>query len=86
MIVKTRLAGIQSELATHLEMVTLKGQGSSSFIYATNKGRSVEISEDNGGFWLEFWEKSDDEDAEPVNETTVDSSEQAIQETMRWLA
>jgi hypothetical protein len=51
-----------------------------------NKGRAVEISEDNGGLWLEFWEKSDDEDAAPVKEMTVDSSEKAIRETTRWLA
>jgi len=63
----------------------LERSGSSSFIFAVNKGRAVEISEDNGGFWLEFWEKNDDEDAGPVKEMTVDSCAKAIQETTRWL-
>jgi hypothetical protein len=85
MIVKTRLAEIQDELAPCFEKVVLKGQGSSSFVFAVNKGRAVEISEDDGGLWLEFWEKSDDEDASPVKEMTVDSCEKAVQETTRWL-
>jgi len=86
MIVKTRLAEIHDELASSCEKVLLKGEGSSSFVFAVNKGRAVEISEDNGGFWLEFWDKSDDEDAGPVKEMTVDSSEKAIRETSQWLA
>ena len=85
MIVKTRLVEILNELTPHLEKVCLKGHGASSFVYAVNKGRAVEISEDNGGFWLELWEKSDDEDAGPVKERTVVRSEQAVQETLRWL-
>ena len=71
MIVKTSLADILGELTPHLEKACLKGQGTSSFVYAVNKGRAVEISEDNGGYWLEFWEKSEDEDAPPVKELTV---------------
>lgn len=85
MIVKTRLAEIHDELAPCFEKVVLKGQGSSSFVFAVNKGRAVEISEDDGGLWLEFWESSDDEDASPVKEMTVDSCEKAVQETTRWL-
>ena len=84
MIVKAKLAEIQDELTPLCEQVSLKGYGPASFIYAVNKGRAVEISEDNGGFWLEFWDRSD-EDAAPVNEATVASSEEAIQETRKWL-
>ena len=65
MIVKTKLAEIQDELASQVEEIYLKGHGASSFVYAVNHGRAVEISEINDGFWLEFWEKSDDEDAAP---------------------
>ncbi len=85
MIVKTRLAEILDELTPHLENVCLKGHGVSSFVYAVNKDRAVEISEDNGGFWLEFWEKSEDEDAAPVKEMTVETSKDAVQNTLRWL-
>jgi hypothetical protein len=85
MIVKTKLAEIQEELAPHLEMVCMKGHGASSFIHAVNQGRAVEISENNGGFWLEFWEKTEDEDAAPVNEMTVASCEKAVEAAMGWL-
>jgi len=50
-----------------------------------NKDWAVEISEDNGGFWLEFWEKSEDEDAAPVKEMTVETSKDVVQNTLRWL-
>jgi hypothetical protein len=85
MIVKTRLAEILDELTPQLEEVNLRGKGASSFIYAVNKGRAVEISENDDGFWLEFWEKSDDEDAAPVKEITVDGVERATSEARRWL-
>jgi hypothetical protein len=85
MIVKTSLAEILDELTPHLEKVCLKGQGVSSFVYAVNKDRAVEISEDNGGFWLEFWENGEDEDAPPVKELTVGTGEDAVQNAIRWL-
>ena len=85
MIVKTGLAEILDELTPHLEKVCLKGDGVSSFVYAVNKGRAVEISEDNGGFWLEFWEKSEDEDAAPVKELIVETGRDAVQNAIRWL-
>jgi hypothetical protein len=85
MIVKTRLAEILDELTPHLEKVCLKGQGVSSFVYAVNKDRAVEISEHNGGFWLEFWEKSEDEDAPPVKELIVETGKDAVQNAIRWL-
>jgi hypothetical protein len=83
MIVKTRLAEIQDEFAPHFENVCLKGHGLSSFFYVANKGRAVEISEENGGYWLEFWEKSDDEDAAPVKELSVAHPDQAVREAKR---
>ena len=85
MIVKTGLAEILDELTPHLEKVDLKGHGVSSFVYAVNEDRAVEISEDNGGFWLEFWEKSEDEDAAPVREIIVETSKDAVQNAIRWL-
>jgi hypothetical protein len=85
MIVKTKLSEILDELTPHVESASLKGHGAASFVHAVNKGRAVEISEDNGGFWLEFWEKSDDEDAAPVKELTAHSIEEAVQAAARWL-
>jgi hypothetical protein len=85
MIVKTKLSEIQDEFSNKVETVSLGGHGLSSFLYLANKGRAVEISEDNGDLWLEFWEKSDDEDAGPVKELTVATSEDAIRATRQWL-
>ena len=85
MILETKLAEIQKELVRHFGNVSLKGQGLSSFLYVVNKGRGIEISEHEESIWLEFWEKSDDEDAAPVKEMTVSSSAEAVQETKRWL-
>jgi hypothetical protein len=85
MIVKTRLTEIIDELTPQLEEVCFKGQGAASFVYAINKGRAVEISENDDGFWLEFWEKSNDEDAAPVKETTVATSNQGIRKIKEWL-
>ena len=87
MIVKTRLAEILDELTPQLEKVCLKGHGLSSFIYAVKKDRAVEISENNGGFWLEFWEKDENEDADaaPVKELIVETGKDAVRNAIRWL-
>ena len=85
MIVKTTLAEILDELRPHLETVCLKGRSDSSFIYAVNNDRAVEISEDDGGFWVEFWEKCEDEDAAPVKEMIVETGKDAVQSAFRWL-
>ena len=85
MIVGTKLSEIQDELSTSLETASLKGHGLSSFLYLANNGRAVEISENKGNLWLEFWEKSADEDAAPAKEMTVNTCEQAVQETRMWL-
>ena len=77
MIVKTRLEEILDELNPHSKEICLRGHGASSFVYAVNNDRAVEISEDNGGFWLEFWEKSEDEDAAPVRELIVETGTDA---------
>ena len=63
----------------------MKGRGVSSFVYAVNKDRAIEISEDNGGFWLEFWDKSEDEDAAPVKEMIVETGNDAVLNAIRWL-
>ncbi|MBI3821706.1 MAG: hypothetical protein HY289_03390 [Planctomycetes bacterium] len=85
MIVKTKLSEILDELGPHVENASIKGYGASSFIYAVNQGRAIEVSEENGGYWLEFWEKSDDEDAAPVKEMTVDNAQEAAGAAMDWL-
>jgi hypothetical protein len=63
----------------------LNGHGVSSFVDAMNNGRAVEISEDNGDFWIAFWDKSEDEDAAPVKELTVETGQDAVQNAIWWL-
>lgn len=85
MVVKSKLAEIQDALAPEFELVCIKGDGSSSFVYALHKGQAVEISEATGGFWLEFWDKGFDQDAGHVQEMSVESAEQAIEKAAWWL-
>ena len=79
MIANTKLEEIQAELAPQFETVCLKGNGSSSFVYAAHNACVVEISEDNGRFWLEFWKNSDDEDATPAQQSDCESAQEAIE-------
>ncbi len=85
MIVKTKLAEIQEELANEIESIELRGHGSATFLYLTHNGRAIEISECDEGIWLEFWDNSNDEDAGPVKEMTVQLCEDAIRAARRWL-
>jgi hypothetical protein len=83
MIANTKLEEIQGELSQELETVLLRSHGLSTFLHLANKERAVEISEHEGKFWLELCEKRDDED-DPAT-MTVDTWEQAVQETRKWL-
>jgi hypothetical protein len=81
-----KLNAMFRELQKSVESVSIRGEGTSSFLYATSKGRSVEISaHQEGGWWLEFWEATADEDAPPVRESIAETSEKAIAETIGWL-
>jgi len=65
--------------------VTLRGHGNAAFVFAKNKGRSVEISHHEGNLWLEFWEAGCDETASPVQELSVEKADQAIEKAAQWL-
>ncbi len=80
----SNLGELYQRLATTTASVVLKELGRGSYIYLTCCGRSVEISESDGKWWLEFWESSNDEDAGPVKELTVTSDEEAAQATLEW--
>jgi hypothetical protein len=79
------LENLKHELLCSFQDVSLRGQGSASFLFVTNRGRSVEISQNDGKWWLEFWEASSDEDSSSVREITLATSEQAIDEAVKWL-
>ena len=83
---ESKLNAMLRELQKTVESASIRGQGASSFLYATSKGRSAEISaHQEGGWWLQFWEATADEDASPVRESIVEAPEKAIAETLRWL-
>jgi hypothetical protein len=85
MMIRTPLEDIQDRLSSHFEKVDLRGDGASSFIYATHRGRAVELSEDNGSYWVEFWECTEDEDSPPAKELTISSATEAIEAAIDWL-
>jgi hypothetical protein len=78
------LKTIQRELAGRVDSVALKGVGPSSFLFIEHGARAVEVSENDGKWWIEFWDTGD-EDAEAVDEMTVANPEEAVQQISRWL-
>lgn len=79
------LTKIKHRLKQRFENISVRGEGSASFIYVTNHGRAVEISAHKNGWWLEFWDKTDNENDAPIKEKTVASPEQAINDVIKWL-
>ena len=73
-----------AKLTPFVESIELKGTGDSSFIYAVANARSVEISIDDGGYWVEYWEDLD-EDSKPTNEQTFKSTEKLEESVKTWL-
>jgi hypothetical protein len=81
-----RLDDAAARLMPVFTHVSIRGEGRSEFLYATQEGRSIELSQDDGGWWMEFWEASDDEYAGPVKESTVSTLEEAVQQISAWLS
>lgn len=80
------LRGIRDKLASQVQQVTLRGEGASSFLFVEHDGRAVELySSDSGGWIVERWETSDDEDAASVGKTTVQDQSAAVQTILGWL-
>ena len=80
------LKEIQQRLAGACEIDSLRGEAAAAFLYVAHGGRAVEISpHHNGGYWLEFWEADEDPDAGSVRDVTVESAEDAVEETTLWL-
>jgi len=85
MIANTKLEEIQAELAPRIETACPKGNCSSSFVYAAHNGCTVEISEHNGRFWLEFWKNSDDENFASLHQVDCESAQEAVEKAVWWL-
>ena len=80
------LQQVVNELSPQFAQVSLGGQGKARFVYARQNGRAVEISEDAGDWWLEFWDGDPEMDAAPVKELTLPNCRAAVKEARDWLA
>jgi hypothetical protein len=75
-----------NQLSLQFAHASLRGQGRARFVFARQDNRAVEISEDAGNWWLEFWDGDPELDAAPVKELTVPTSLEAVKEATDWLA
>jgi len=82
-----QLESLEATLAGTFDMVSLRGITDGPFLFVHHNGRSVEVSTNSNGdsWWLEFWDRSEDEDAAPVAEQTVNSEADAIDALRKWL-
>ncbi len=81
----SHLKSLETRLCNSIDQVSIRGLADGPFLFACHRGRSVEVSTNDGQWWIEFWEKSDDEDAAPIGEVTVASEEEACQALLDWL-
>jgi hypothetical protein len=79
------LARIKESLQGQFASVRIRGQGASSFLFVEQGGRAVELSWNGTSWWLEFWARSDAEDAPPVAERLANSEAEAAQAIKEWL-
>ncbi|MCO7225427.1 hypothetical protein [Pleionea sp. CnH1-48] len=79
-----RLKTLVENLAPFSETIEQKGDGNSSFIYATSNEKSVEVSVDEGMYWVEYWDNSD-ESSSSVKEQTFQDIEKLEISVKAWL-
>ena len=72
-------------LEGQVERVSLRGNGAATFLFAEHHGRAVELSWNHDAWWIEFWERSKDDDAGPVGEQMAPSDDSAVKATRAWL-
>ena len=64
---------------------SVRGESDGSFLYCCHSGRAVEASMNDGKWWIEFWDRSEDPDALAVKECTVTSVDEVFQLICDWL-
>ena len=79
------LAKLQSAVAPYVESVSLRGTGAASFLFIQGKGRVVEASRHENQWWLEFWERHQDDDASSVKELHFETNGEAMAAIVEWL-
>ena len=80
----TRLDDLKSELQTSGLAPSLRGEGLAAFLFVENAGKAVEISEHEGGWWVEFWDVGEDDDP-PVKEEFFTTPSQVTHAATGWL-
>jgi hypothetical protein len=79
------LARIKELLEGQFASLSIRGKGASSFLFIEHAGRAAELSWNGTSWWLEFWDRSEDEDAPPVAERMTVSEAQAVEAIQGWL-
>jgi hypothetical protein len=73
---------MKSHLAVDFGSVDARGSDRGAFLFIEHRGRAIELSEANGRWWIEFWDRANEF---PVREQYVDSDDVAIRAIKEWL-
>jgi len=66
--------------------VDARGLGKTSFLYVRSTNRAVEISMDNPGVFVEYWDVADEtSDRDSVKSEIMPSTAEVFEKVMRWL-
>ena len=82
------LLEIQKELEHRGSLrVELRGTGKSAFLYVRSLERAAEISIEQGGFFVEYWNNADEEsDEAPIKSERLTSAAAAVNAMTNWLS
>ena len=69
---------VKSRLTHNFDSISVRGSQLAVFLFIEHCGRAIELSAEEGRWWMELWDCSSDDDAPPTKELTVDSDEMAI--------
>lgn len=83
---RLRLKTLADRVHTAVDHVSIRGADDGQFLYAMGHGRAVEASINNGRWWVEFWERSDDDTVPPVREVWAATEEDVLRELLMWLS
>jgi antitoxin HicB len=80
-----RLKRLELRLRKKIDEVSLRGLADGPFLFASHLGRAAEASTNNGQWWVELWQRSDDPNAAPSKEVFTKSDDEAYQTILDWL-
>ena len=76
------LEAVRAGLAPTAERVAIRGAGLARFVWAEAAGRSVEVSWDEAGICVEFWERGANSES---RQELHPSYEQVVEAARAWL-